>query len=202
MIITISREYGSGGRRIGQQLANLLNIAYYDREIVAKAAETSGYPKEIHDCLDERPANRLLYAISMFNTRNLSGQTLDEQLFAAESKVIREIAEKESAVFVGRCADYVLEGLPDKFDFFIYGSMEYRLAQVEQSEYYTFGGNSAETFLNKIDRQRAAYYNFFTGRTWGKGSQYDLCISSERLGIEGTAQYLSEYVKAVQGRRD
>ena len=116
--------------------------------------------------------------------------------------MIREIAEKESAVIVGRCADYVLQGLPDKFDFFIYGSMEYRLAQVEQSEYYTFGGNSAETFLNKIDRQRAAYYNFFTGRTWGKGSQYDLCISSERLGIEGTAQYLSEYVKAVQGRRD
>lgn len=200
MIITISREYGSGGRRIGKQLAQLLNIAYYDREIVAKAAEKSGYPKEIHDSIDERPANKLLYSLSMFNMKNQMGQSLDEQLFEAEAQVIREIAAKESAVIVGRCADYILKDCPDKFDFFIYGSTPYRTQQVEGSDYYVTDGRSVESLISKIDRQRAAYYHFFTGQTWGKGSQYDMCISSEKLGIDGTARYLSEYVKAVQAK--
>lgn len=197
MIITISREYGSGGRRIGKRLAEIFNISYYDREIVAKAAEKSGYPQEIHECIDERPANKFLYSLSMFNLKNQIGQSLDEQLYEAESKVIREIAEKESAVIVGRCADYILRDHLDKINFFIYGSMNYRANQVEQSEYYTTDGHSVETMIDKIDRQRASYYHFFTGQTWGKGCQYDLCISPERLGIDKTAEFLSEYVKAV-----
>lgn len=200
MIITISREYGSGGRRIGKKLAEILGISYYDKEIVAAAVEKSGYPKEIHDSLDERPANKLLYSISMFNTRNLQGKTLDEQLFDVESQVIREIAQNGSAVIVGRCADYVLRDFEDKFDFFIYASQEYRLNQVKNSDYYETDGLAAETFLKKIDRQRAAYYQFFTGQTWGRGSQYDLCISPEKLGIDATAEYLSCFIRTAKGQ--
>ncbi len=192
-IINIGRQFGSGGRLVAQEISRKLGISVYDNELISKAAEESGFSKEFFEKSDER---RSLFNLSFlvdsgrFGTgRNFVG---DNELFRIQSTVIRDIAEKGPAIFVGRCTNYILR---DKkcLDVFITAPMEDRIKRVASRT-----GTSAEEAKNRIekcDRTRQTYYNFFTYGEWGVASNYDLCIDSSILGINGTADLIIEFGK-------
>lgn len=127
LIITISRQYGTGGREIGRKLALHLGIPFYDRELITRAAKKTGFDEKLFDQLDKRATNSFLYSLTMFGSVGLNGMSLTDQLYLAQSNIIREMAEDSSCVIVGRCADHVLRDFPNKFDFFIHGSIEDRV---------------------------------------------------------------------------
>lgn len=199
LIITIGRQYGSGGREIGRKLALRLGIPFYDRELIARAAKKSGFSEELFDQLDKRATNSLLYSLTMFGSTGLNGMSLTDQLFLAQANVLREIADAGPAVMVGRCADHVLREYDNRFDFFVTGSLDDRLQRIQTSDDYELGGKaSPRATLEKMDKQRATYYNYYTGRVWGKSDHYDLCINSGRLGIEGSVDIILAYVNALK----
>ena len=130
LIITIGREYGTGGREIGQKLALRLGVPFYDRELITRAAKKTGFDEKLFEQLDKRATNSFLYSLTMFGSVGLNGMSLTDQLYLAQSNIIREMAEDSSCVIVGRCADHVLRDFPNKFDFFIHGSIEDRVKRV------------------------------------------------------------------------
>lgn len=197
-IITISRQYGTGGREIGKKLAERLGIAYYDREILARAAKETGFSEEMFDRLDKRATNSFLYSLTMFGSTGTNGMTLTDQLFIAQSKVLREFANNSSCVIVGRCADHVLREYPNRFDFFIHGSLEARVRRIQSCNDYSLNGKSPEAALEKMDKQRSTYYNYYTGKVWGKCDHYDLCINAGRIGVESSVDVILHYINAVQ----
>ena len=131
LIITIGREYGTGGREIGQKLALRLGISFYDRELITRAAKKTGFDEKLFEQLDKRATNSFLYSLTMFGSVGLNGMSLTDQLYLAQANVIREIAEDAPCVVVGRCADHVLRDFPNKFDFFIHGSIEDRIKRIQ-----------------------------------------------------------------------
>ena len=191
-IINVGRQFGSGGRRVSAALGNKLGIPVYDNELIAVAAEKSGYSKDLFKKSDER--KRVFSLSNIFGTTNRYsiGESYlnDNQLFKMQSEVIRDIASKGPAIFVGRAADYVLRDM-ECLDVFISAPMEERKTIVSEREGMSI--EDAEAFINKQDRLRADYYNFFTFGNWGMASNYDLCIDSSILGIEGTADYIIEF---------
>lgn len=198
LIITISRQYGTGGREIGRKLAKDLGIKFLDREIISKAAKKSGYSEELFDQLDKRATNSFLYSLTMFGSTGLNGMSLTDQLYLAQAKIIREEAESGHCVIVGRCADHVLRECTNKFDFFIHGTMEDRIKRIQTCGDYEITGKSPQAALEKMDKQRSTYYNYYTGKVWGKCDHYDLCINAGRLGVEKSVQILKEYVHALE----
>ena len=198
LIITIGRQYGSGGREIGQKLALRLGIPFYDRELIARAAKKSGFSEDLFEQLDKRATNSLLYSLTMFGSTGLNGMSLTDQLFLAQANVLREIADAGPAVLVGRCADHVLREYDNRFDFFIHGSLDDRLQRIQTSGEYELGGKSPRATLEKMDKQRATYYNDYTGKVWGKCDHYDLCINAGRLGVDASIEIILDYVNALK----
>lgn len=200
VVITIARQYGSGGREIGEKVASLLGIPEYDKEFVTMAAQRDGtLNAEALERVDERATNSLLYTLAMGS--NLFGGAptaatmlpLNDQLFVKQSAIIRDLANKESCVMIGRCADYVLKEDPSRLSVFIYADIEARKARVAAR--HGISANEALDVINKTDRRRAAYYNFYTGGKWGKYDNYHLAINSAVLGIDGTAQVIAAMAK-------
>ncbi len=190
-IINIGRQFGSGGKLVALQVGRLLGIKVYDNELISKAAQESGFSKELFERSDEK---RSMFNISMFfgsgrfgNTQNYVG---DNELFKIQSDVIRGIAGKGPAIFVGRCSNYILRDL-DCLDVFISAPLEERIKRV--SERTGLDADDASTRIERQDRTRQTYYNFFTFGNWGAASDYDLCIDSSVLGIEGTANYIVDF---------
>ncbi len=198
LIITIGRQYGSGGREIGKKLALRLGIPFYDRELISRAAKKSGFSEDLFDQLDKRATNSLLYSLTMFGSTGLNGMSLTDQLFLAQANIIREVADNGPAVLVGRCADHVLREYDNRFDFFITGSLDDRLQRIQTHDDYELSGKSPRAALEKMDKQRATYYNYYTGKVWGKSDHYDLCINAGRLGIEGSLDVILSYVNALK----
>ena len=198
LIITIGRQYGTGGREIGRKLAGKLGIKFLDRELIARAAKKSGFSEELFDQLDKRATNSFLYSLTMFGSTGLNGMSLTDQLYLAQAKVIREAAEAGPCVIVGRCADHVLRECPNKFDFFIHGSIEYRVRRIQTCGDYEITGKTPQAALEKMDKQRSTYYNYYTGKAWGKCDHYDLCVNAGRLGVEKSVQILLQYVDALK----
>ena len=130
LIITIGRQYGTGGREIGRTLAQKLGLPFYDRELIAKAAKKSGFDEELFEQLDKRATNSFLYSLTMFGTSGVNGMSLTDQLYLAQSNVIHEIADQGSCVIVGRCADHVLRDHANRYDFFIHASIDYRIKRI------------------------------------------------------------------------
>ncbi|MDR1066918.1 MAG: cytidylate kinase-like family protein [Clostridiales bacterium] len=175
-IVSISREYGSGGRIIGEQVAKALGAAFYDRELISLAAKESGFSEEfIAEEQESRP--------SFFNVVGIVPP--QEQIFIAQSKIIKELAEKESCVIIGRCADYVLRDNPNLISVFIHAPIESRIK--------AYGGNT-EDFVRKLDKMRAHYYSYFTQRKWGNSHNYNICVDS-RIGVDATAKVVKDYVE-------
>lgn len=193
-IITIGRQYGTGGREIGKMLASKLGVVYYDRELIARAAKKSGFSEELFDQLDKRATNSFLYSLTMFGSTGTNGMTLTDQLFLAQCKVIREVADEAPCVIVGRCADHVLREYEHRYDFFIHGTIEERIKRIQSCGDYEITGKTPEAALDKMDKQRATYYNYYTGRVWGKCDHYDLCINAGRIGVEKSVDVILKYI--------
>lgn len=191
-VITISREYGSGGHDIGKRLAALLNIPFYDKEIVELTAQKHHLDKERLGEMEEQSKTFLRFGFSGFT----SFADTDDRLFLLQSQTILELAQ-QPCVIVGRCADFVLRDHPNRYSFFIYSGLKHRLTQIKrQSNCYQTPSTAQETA--KMDRRRAAYYKYHTGQEWGKPSNYHLCIDSSVLGAK-TAEQLSAFVRLAQG---
>ncbi len=190
VIYTIGREFGSGGKAIGEALANRLNIKCYDKELLKMAARESGFCQEIFENQDEKPTNSFLYSLVM-DTYSMSGYSsapfldmpLNHKVFLAQFETIKKIASTESCVIVGRCADYALSENPNCINTFIHADMDYRIKQIMAKE--NLPENKARDLIQKTDKQRASYYNYYTSKKWGDSRSYDLCLDSSKLGIDG-----------------
>ncbi len=200
VIVALGRQYGSGGRDIGERLAKLMNVPFYDRELIALAAQKSGISPETYASIDETATNSLLYALStgafMFSSHftSVADLPMNDKLFILQNKIINEIAENEgSCVIVGRCADYILRKNPNCMSVFVHAPFEKRVERI--SERKGISAQAAETLITKTDKKRSNYYNFYTNREWGSISNYEVSISSYPLGNEKTAETLLEYVR-------
>ena len=188
LIITIGREFGSGGREIGHLLAKHLNINCYDNELITQVAKKSGFCEEILRKHDEKPTGSFLYSLVMdsyYNHNTILGQAgmpLSQQLFLAQFNTIKTIANKESCVFIGRCADYALKDDYDILSVFINSDEKSKIERI--SKRHNVSEQKAREMMIKTDKKRASYYNYYTDKRWGNSSSYDLCINSGKLGIE------------------
>ena len=191
-IINIGRQFGSGGGFVAQAIGSKLGIPVYDNELICKAAEESGYSKSVFEGGEKRKS--LFSMSSFFSSGRLglgeTGYVNDDMLFKIQSEVIRNIAEKGDAIIVGRCADYILRDR-ECLDVFVCAPMEYRIRRLVENEGLT--DDEAESLMRRKDRTREAYYNFYTFGSWGVASNYDLCVDSSILGIDGTADYIIEF---------
>ena len=196
--ITIGRQCGSGGREIGFRLGELLGIKVYDDELITLAAEKKGIDPDYLQRIDEKATNSLLYTLavssSLFRNHNVhTDMSVNDRLFIGQTEVIREIAAQESAIFVGRCADYILRKNPNCINLFFYADQQWRIEHLSNLE-----GTSAKEATEKIakkDKSRMNYYNFYTGKKWGKFDNYHLSFDSSLLGIEGTARAIVDIVR-------
>lgn len=190
-IITISREFGSGGRTIGKEVAEKLGIPCYDKDLIEKIAEETGYAKEyIADEGEYAPnANSLAY---MFIGRGLDGLSNADKIWIAQKKVIEELAEKSACVIVGRCADYVLKEREDVLNVFVYADKKYRAERIVKQ--YGESELEPEKRLADKDKKRKLNYKYFTEQEWGKRQNYHLSIDSGFLGIEKSVALIVEAV--------
>ena len=193
-VITISREFGTGARVIGQELATLLGYNYYDRAIIHMAAEKSGLSPEFIERTEEKSNTSFFFNLATASAYTSSGLNLqytmpvNDRAFIAESEVIMDIAKSGNSVIVGRAADYVLASHPKLLRVFLYGDKEDRIKRIVDD--YGFDPEKAESDLTKIDKGRANYHKFYTGAPWKDLTAYDICLSTTKTGIDGAIQSL------------
>ena len=194
-IITVGRQFGSGGHEIGAKLAEKLGIKFYDKDLIKIMAKKSGLCEKVLESYDEKPMNSLLYSIVMdvYPSVMYSGPTIDQQIYQACYDAIRHVAEEGSCVIVGRCADYILRDQEGLFSLFVHASDDFRKARIKE-EYKVTDGKAQEMML-KTDKKRSSYYNFQSEKKWGVAASYDLCIDSSILGIDKTVDLLLDYLK-------
>ncbi len=202
-IITISREFGSGGREIGRTLARDLDIPFYDKELLEIASKESGICEELFVKNDESYTNSFLFSLVMGNYpvaadgRINPDLPLNHKIFLAQFDTIKKLAEQGPCVIVGRCADYVLKNFPNVVNFFLTGNMPEKKRRILKR--YDIEKNKAEDFIRKTDKRRASYYNYYTDLKWGNASNYDLCINTSKTGIDGAVQLMKDYIDIKEG---
>ena len=191
-IITISRELGSGGRFIGEEVAKKLGITYYDKNIISEIAEKSGLSSEyIQDSAELSPKKGLFaYALA---GRDITGKSVEDMVYEAQRKVILELAEKESCVIIGRNADFILKDRNDVLNVFIYGDMPEKIQRI--MGLYNVEEKEAVKMIADIDKRRMTNYNFYTDQKWGKASNYTLCLNSSQLGYDRCEAIIMECAK-------
>ena len=202
-IINIGRQYGSGGRLIGEKIAKELGFAYYDKELIYIASKESGLGKEFFEQADEKKNLGLFGGFWGFRTNLISDDfsynyLSNETLFKIQSDIIRALAAKQNCVFVGRCTDYILRENPNCVNVFVTANLEDRKKQIIK-RMPELPETKAQDVLEKNDKKRSGYYNYYTGKTWGMADSYDLCINSSLLGIEETAVYICRFAKEKFG---
>lgn len=202
IIITIGRQFGSGGREIGKMVSEKLGISFYDKEIISVAAKESGLCEQIFETHDEKPTSSFLYSLVM-DTYSLGyGGTgymdvpVGQKVFLAQFDAIKKIAERESCVIVGRCADYALEDYKNVFNVFIHADREERIRRVMNRDNIQKESDAWDT-INKSDKRRANYYNYYSNKKWGEAKTYDLCINSSLLGVENAADCIIEMADRI-----
>ena len=193
IIINIGRQFGGGGLGVAYELGRKLGIPVYDKELIQKAAQDSGFSKELFEESDER--KRFFSLSSIFANRfsDTENYMSDSGLFKIQSETIRKIAEQGSAVIVGRCADYILRDMECTLDVFLTSPLEVRAARL--SERLGISVEEAEKLAEEKDKARAEYYNYYTFTDWGVASTYDLCLDSSLLGVEGTADFIIDFAR-------
>ena len=197
-IYTIGREFGSGGREVGEKLAAKLGIKLYDKELLQQAAKDSGFCEEIFENHDEKPTNSFLYSLVM-DTYSVSGYSaapfldmpLNHKVFLAQFETIKKIAEQEYCVIVGRCADYALSDNPDCINVFIHADLDVRIKNVSRNLNIT--ENKARDIINKTDKQRASYYNYYTSKKWGDAKSYNLSLDAGKLGTDNCVEMILKF---------
>ena len=188
VVITVSREYGSGGRYVGRLIADKLGIKFYDKEIITKLAEKTGLTEEYIESNEEKRD-----VLSILDKGFYSGLTNADELFIQESEFIKDIASKESCVIIGRCADFILKDNKDVLKVFVSGTMEDKIKRV--TEFYGIDKKYAEKEIHKINKLRANHYKYYTGKEWLDASNYDVCINSDLYGVEKTADIICNLIK-------
>lgn len=204
-IYTIGREFGSSGKEVGEKLAAKLGVRLYDKELLQQAAKDSGFCEEIFENHDEKPTNSFLYSLVM-DTYSVSGYSsapfldmpLNHKVFLAQFESIKKIAERESCVIVGRCADYALTDNPDCINVFIKADLDIRIKNVSRKLNVT--ENKARDMINKTDKQRASYYNYYTSKKWGDSKSYDLCLDSGKLGTDGCVDMILKFREIMDAK--
>ena len=190
-IITISREFGSGGRFIGEEVAKKLGIAYYDKNIINEIAEKSGLSPEYIQENAELSTKKGLFAYA-FAGRDVTGKSVEDMVYEAQRNVILELADKESCVIIGRNADYILKDRDDVLNVFIHGDTPEKIQRI--TRLYNVEEQKAVKMMADIDKRRMANYNFYTNQKWGKADNYTLCLNSSRLGYDRCEKIIMECI--------
>lgn len=198
-VITIGRQFGSAGHEIGEKLAEHFGIKCYDKELLTRAAQDSGFCEEMIRNHDERPTNSFLYNLVMdtysfgYNASSFVDMPISHKVFLAQFDTIKKIAAEGPCVIVGRCADYALAGVENVLNLFICGDEKTKIKRI--MERYNLSESKARDMIIKKDKQRQSYYNYYSSKKWGRADSYDLCINSSILGEEGTVKLIVQYVE-------
>ncbi|MFV0464878.1 MAG: AAA family ATPase [Lachnospiraceae bacterium] len=206
-IYTIGREFGSGGIDIGKSLAEKLGISFYDKNLLQKAAKDSGFAEEIFEKHDERPSSSFLYSLVM-DSYSLGGYTtapfldmpLNHKIFLAQFDTIKKIAENESCVIVGRCADYALSENPNLISVFIHADNDFKIDRITKS--MNISKEEAQDLIHKTDKHRSSYYNYYTSKKWSSSQSYNLTLDSSKLGVEGCVQMILKFREEMSKFKD
>ena len=203
IVITIARQYGSGGREVGELVAKNLGMEYHDKSLINLAAEKSGMNPEILKNADEKATPSFLYSIAVgsigmvpFSYGMPYDTPINDKLFLLQSQIIEEEAERTPIVFVGRCADFVLKDFEKVIRVFIYADLDKRAETVAKRKNISVG--EAKSIVVKTDKKRANYYNYYTSYKWGRSENYDIMIDTTKIGIEGAAKLIEEYAKLIK----
>ena len=200
-IITIGRQFGSGGREIGEKVAEHFGIKCYDKELLSRAAKESGFCEEMIQNHDERPTNSFLYNLVMdtysfgYNASSFVDMPISHKVFLAQFDTIKKIADEGPCVIVGRCADYALADYKNVLNLFIHADEEAKIKRLKERFDDVTSDDKAREMMSKKDKQRQSYYNYYSSKKWGRADSYDLCINSSILGIEGTVKFIIQYIE-------
>ncbi len=197
-VITIGREFESLGRDIGLKLSEVLGIKCYDKELLSRAAKESGLCEEIFHTQDERPTSSFLYSLVM-DTYSATGYSaapfldmpLNHKIFLAQFETIKKLADEESCIIVGRCADYALSDFPHVINTFIHADLDFRIRNAMKE--FDVSESKAKDMILKKDKQRSSYYNYYSNKKWGSSKSYDLSLNSAKLGIDGCVNMILRY---------
>ena len=199
LIITIGRQYGSGGAEVGKKLGKKLGIDVYDKEILRMTSNESGIRESYFHLADEKAGKKLLYKIIQtmvpenINPSLGSDLVSADNLFRFQSSVIRKLAQEQSCVFIGRCADHILEGTENLVRIFIYADMDARVERIREKGYYA--EDEIVKNIKRMDKERREYHSYFTGKDWEALENYDLIINSAKLGTDGCVDCIIDYLK-------
>lgn len=204
-VITIGRQFGSAGHDIGELIAKELGYDFYDKELVELAAKKSNIATDTVKNIDERATSSLLYSLASgsYSIRGMTGplyyeMPLNDKLFIAQSEIIKSVAAKNNCVIVGRCADYALkdESGIELLNVFVHAPLDYRVKRVMDE--LGLNEKKAKERVTKTDKQRKTYYSYYSNRDWGEMTNYDICINSEKTGIECGAQMIINYIRSLE----
>jgi cytidylate kinase len=202
ILITIARQVGSGGREVGELVAKNLGIDYHDKSLINMAAEKSGLSPEVLHNTDEKATPSFLYSIAMGGmgmvpfTHGMPYDTpINDRLFVLQSGIIEELAKSHSCVFIGRCADFVLRDFDNVLRVFVYADIEKRAETIAKRNDISI--SEAKNLATKLDKKRSNYYGYYTSKKWGRSENYDLMIDTTKIGVEGAARIIEEYVKLM-----
>jgi len=199
VVITIGRQYGSGGKEIGSKLANSLGIDFYDKQILRMVSDESGIGESYYHLADEKAGSNLLYRIVKSMKPALTTPSVDsdlvsgDNLFLFQSEVLRKLADEKSCVIVGRCGDYILEDRDYVAKVFLYSKMENRIKKIMKRD--SISEKEAVKMIKRHDKERNEYYEYYTGKSWGDINNYHLSIDSGELGVDKTVELIQEYLK-------
>ena len=201
-IITIGRQFGSGGKEIGERVAAHYGIKCFDKELLSRAAKESGFCQEMIENHDERPTSSFLYNLVMdtysfgYNSSSFIDMPISHKVFLAQFDTIKKMADEGPCVIVGRCADYALSEYKNCLNLFIYGDEETKVKRI--MEKYNLTESKALDMIIKKDKQRQSYYNYYSSKKWGRADSYDLCINSSKFGIDGTVQLIIQTIESYE----
>ena len=204
--VTIARQYGSGGREVGIRLSELTGWKFYDKDLITMAAQKSGLSTEALKSVDEKAANSLLYTLALGSSIYNHGVEhvnlpINDRLFVVQSEIIKDLAASgEGAIIVGRCADYVLAGRENLVRVYITADFDTRVATVMRRHELSEG--AAKDLIVKTDKRRANYYSYYTGEKWGRPDKYDLMVSTDRVGIDGAAEVITDYIRVIEKKKE
>lgn len=204
-IITIARQFGSAGREIGEKVADHFKIKCYDKELLTRAAKESGFCEEMIESHDERPTNSFLYNLVMdtysfgYNASSFMDMPISHKIFLAQFDTIKKIASEGPCVIVGRCADYALGDYKNCINIYIYADEKIKIDRIMKK--YSLTEPKAKEMINKKDKQRQSYYNYYSSKKWGHADSYDLCINSSLLGVEGTVKLIIQAVEDFENKK-
>lgn len=197
-IITIGRQFGSGGKEIAEKLGESLQIPVYDKEMLAVAAKDSGICQELFECHDEKPTNSFLYSLVMdtysmgYSPNAYMDMPINHKVFLAQFDAIKKLANEGPCVLVGRCADYALDSYDNCLSVFIHANLDARIRRIARM--YDLTDAKAKDLILKTDKKRATYYNYYTNKKWGAAESYELCLDSSKLGIVGATEAILSFL--------